>query len=116
MIRSQCVAKIEILRPILVWLDQFMGEELHAPAYTDTRISNIVYAVRIPMDADHWRDWNKVLAVFPRAAAWHEALTSEEPFDQVTAGHPTASLFVKGEPLETLLADMVERYNLNAQH
>ena len=116
MIRSQCVANIDMLRPILFWLDQFMGEELHTPASTDAMISNVVYAVNIPMNDQHWRDWNKVLAVFPRAAAWHEALTPGEPFNQVTADHATASLFLEGEPLEALLADMVEQYNLGLQH
>lgn len=116
MIRSQCVAKIDLLRPILVWLDQHMGEELRAPALSDTMLSNVVYAVNIPMGDEHWRDWNKVLTVFPRAAAWQRALTPEEPFDQVTSDHPTVPLFVEGEPLQALLDDMVEQYNLGMTH
>ncbi|KAJ8117298.1 hypothetical protein OPT61_g1477 [Boeremia exigua] len=100
MIRSQCVANPQLLGPILVWLDQFMGAELHTPVSTDDVLFNVVYAVNIPMDDEHWRDWNKVLAVFPRAAAWHDMLTHEEPFDQVTSDHPTACLFIKGQPLE----------------
>lgn len=116
MIRSQCVAKIDLLRPILVWLDQHMGVELRTPALTDTMLPNVVYAVNIPMSDEHWRDWNKVLIVFPRAAAWQRALTPEEPFDQVTSDHPTAPLFIEGEPLQALLGDMVEQYNLVVTH
>ncbi|KAF1358163.1 hypothetical protein EJ07DRAFT_157165 [Lizonia empirigonia] len=115
MIRSQC-AKKAIFRPVLIWLDQFMGEELRTPVQTDALISTIVYAVNIPMDDEHWRDWNKVLAVFPRAAAWQKALTPEEPFDQVTGEHPTITLFREGEELESLLADLVETYNLGIQY
>ncbi|KAF3043026.1 hypothetical protein E8E11_003447 [Didymella keratinophila] len=50
MIRSQCVAKIDLLRPILTWLDTYMGGELRTLVFADTVISNIVYAVNIPMD------------------------------------------------------------------
>lgn len=114
MIRSQC-AKKTILRPILIWIDQHMGEELRTSVYADTLVSNITYAVTIPMTDDNWRDWNKVLAVFPRAAAWQAALTLEEPFDQVTQQHPSMPLFVEGEELESLLVDLVQTYNLGVQ-
>ena len=115
MIRSQC-AKKDILRPILAWIDQFMGEELRIPVYTDALISNIVYVVQIPMEDDHWHDCNKVLAVFPRAAAWQKALTPEgPPFDQVTADHPTMPLFRESEELQSLLANLVRTYNLGTQ-
>ncbi|KAF9692260.1 hypothetical protein EKO04_009751 [Ascochyta lentis] len=116
MIRGQC-AKKNTLHPILVWIDQYMGEELRTPFQTDPLVANIVYAVNIPMDEEHWRDWNKVLAVFPRATAWQEALTlGEMPFDQVTGEHPTKVLFREGEELESLLADLIQTYNLGVQH
>ncbi len=115
MIRSQCVAKPHLLGPVLAWIDQFMDTGFQTPVYTDSVLSNVVYVVTIPMDDEHWRDWNKVLAVFPRAAAWHETLTPNEPFDQVTAGHATAGLFVEGKPLRTLLADLVAQYHLGTQ-
>lgn len=114
MIRLQC-AKKDMLRPILVWIDQFMGEELRAPAQTDALISNVAYVVNIPMDDDHWRDYNKVLAVFPRAAAWQKALTSEEPYDMITGDHPTMTLFWEGEELKLPLVDLVGIYNLGIQ-
>ena len=116
MIRAQCVNKEEYLRPIRVWIDQFMGEELRTPVNADPILPNIVYAVNIPMDDEHWEDYKKVLAVFPRAAAWQEALKSEEPFDQVTGDHATAVLFREGEPLEALLADLVQQYDLSVSH
>ena len=116
MIRSQCVAKVDLLRPILTWLDMYMGEELRTPAFTDTMISNIVYAVNIPMNDERWNEWNKVLSVFPRAAAWQEALTPEEPFDQITAGHPTVLLLVEGKPLQAVLDGLVKQYNLGVAH
>lgn len=115
MIRSQCV-KIEMLRPILIWIDQFMGADLHTPAQTDALIPNVVYAVNIPMDDEHWKDWKKVLTVFPRAEAWQEALTPDEPpFDQVTEDHPTMMLFREGKKLESLLSELVQTYNLGIQ-
>lgn len=115
MIRSQC-AKKATLRPVLIWLDRFMGEELRTPVQTDGLISTIVYTVNIPIDDEHWRDWNKILAVFPRAAAWQKALTPEEPFDQVTGEHLTIKLFREGEELESLLAELVDTYNLGIQY
>jgi hypothetical protein len=115
MIRSQCARK-EVLQPILVWIDQHMGEQLRTPAYTDQMIPNLVYAVNIPMNDQHWQDWNKVLAVFPRAAAWQQALTPEEPFDQVTQEHPTSGIFRSGKKLDALLVDLVKMYNLGLQH
>ncbi|KAH6612774.1 hypothetical protein C7974DRAFT_454959 [Boeremia exigua] len=116
MIRSQCVANIDTLDAVLVWLDQYMGTELQTPACTDTMVSNVVYAVNIPMSDENWRDWNVILDLFPHASAWQKALTSNEPFDQVTTDHHTARLFVEDEPLEALLRDMVGQYNLGAQH
>lgn len=116
MIRAQCVNKEEYLRPIRVWIDQFVGEELCTPVKAGPILPNIVYAVNIPMDDEHWEDYKKVLAVFPRAAAWQEALKSEEPFDHVTGDHVTAVLFREGEPLEALLADLVQQYDLSVSH
>jgi hypothetical protein len=115
MIHSQC-AKKEILRPILICIEKHMGEELRTSAYTDSLLSNLVYAVNIPMNQEHWKDWNKVLAVFPRAAAWQQALTPEEPFDQIMGDHPTNTLFVASEKLESLLAGLVKTNNLGVQY
>jgi hypothetical protein len=88
MVRLRCAEKrntIPAMKELGDWLDAHMPESLHEIVDVDQMLPNLVYSTKVPMNDEHWLNYNQALAYFDEARTLHDLLAKgKNDFDQVT--------------------------------
>lgn len=122
MVRHACKRQKDIpaAQVIAAWFEQHMPKEHMTVVETDRMMSEIIYAVEIPMTTEFWDCYHQLLTLFPDARDLNEQLDKGyHGLDNVTASHVNAAgeatwpqLTEDGATFEEMLTELVVKWNL----